>query len=239
MNPLRVGTLVFPYQAIDTVGPLDVLSSGSKLVSEFLRVYGPVDEVAAKKAPEVEFHHIGVSKEPVPLTAGFLVVPTVTIEDAPELDILLIGGPVPDGFELDPKYAQFIRQHVAAGKLLWTNCTGAFVAASAGVLDGKRATINNVEFEWVKKRFPAVNWTKETKWVVDGNIWTAAGAVAGMDMVTHWLKEQYGPEVHRLSTMGLDFEPRDTYGVLNVLPKRYDAAGRQLFTHEFFYFDSY
>lgn len=117
-------------------------------------------------------------------------------------------------------------------------CTGAFVAALAGVLDGKNATINHVEYEWVKKRFPQVKWTME-QWVVDGNIWTGSGAVAGMDMVSHWIKENYGLDVLTAGALGLDFEPRDVDGLFTVLPKRYDANGKQISTHVYKHYDEY
>ncbi len=111
----------------------------------------------------------------------------------PELDILLVAGPYLGNFELHPKHADLIRRHVAGGKLLFTTCTGASIVASTGVLDGKRATVNHVEYDWVKNRWPKVNWTDEKKWVIDGNIWTGSGAIAGMDMRGgHWLKENYG-----------------------------------------------
>lgn len=239
MSPLRVGALAYTYQAIDVIGPLDVLSSGSHWVAQSLKEYRPMSDELIALAPEIEYHHIGVTLDPVPLTAGVSIVPTATVEDALNLDILILGGPVPSTFELHPKFAEYIRQHVSAGKLLFTNCTGSLVAAMAGVLDGRNATINNAEFEWIKKRYPKVNWTTETKWVVDGNIWTAAGALAGMDMTAHWLNEKYGQDVLTLSTMGLDFEPRDVHGVQNVIPKRYDSGGKQITTHIFPYYDSY
>ena len=240
MAPLRIGSLCYDYQTIDVVGPLDVISSGSKMIGEALTEYGPISDEVLSKAPEPEFHHIGLDLNPVTqLTVGYSMVPTVTVDSAPEIDILILGGPDPTGFKLHPKYAEYIRAHVAAGKLLFTNCTGSFVAAMSGVLDGKRATVNNVEYEWVKKQFPKVNWTRDTKWVVDGNVWTAGGAVTGMDMVAHWLDENYGRDVLLLSTMGLDFEPRDVNGVLNVLPQRFDKSGKQISTHVFSYHKSY
>lgn len=240
MAPLNVGSLCYNYQSVDVIGPFDVLGSGSKELIKIVQFYSPdfTDEIAAK-APDFAFHHIGLTLDPVPLTGGLNVTPTTTIEDCPELDILLLGGPLPHVFQLDEKYAEFIRRHVAAGKLLWTNCTGSFVAAQAGVLDGKTATINNVEVGWVSQKYPKVNWTLDTKWVVDGNIWTAAGAVKGMDMAAHWLKEKYGDDVFRMSTLGLDHEPKNQDGFTETLPPRYDASGKQLPSHLFNYRTSF
>lgn len=240
MAPFHVGSLCYTYQAIDVIGPLDVLGSGSKEVVEILKYYTPAstDDIVAK-APQFVFHHIGLTLDPVPLTGGVNITPTTTLEECPELDLLLLGGPVPHTFQLDPKYVDFVRRHVAAGKLLWTNCTGAAVAASTGVLDGKNATVNNYEYGWVRHAYPKVNWTMESKWVVDGNIWTAAGAVKGMDMAAHWLKETYGNDIFIFSTSGLDHEPKEADGLTDVLPKRLDANGKQLPTHIFPHHPSY
>lgn len=239
MAPIVIGSLCYQYLAVDVIAPFDMLSGGSKLFMEGMRMYSPaITDSTVTNAPEFVFHHIGLSRDLVDLTAGLIVKPTCTVDDCPELDILLLGGPNPGPFVLQPRYAEFIRRHVASGKLLFTNCTGSFVAAMAGVLDGKNATNNHIEYEWVKQKYPKVNWSKDKKWVIDGNIWTASGPVAGMDMIIHWLREKYGKEVFTWAAMNLDFEPRDIDGV-NVIPFRYGEDGKQLFTHVHHYHNSY
>jgi transcriptional regulator GlxA family with amidase domain len=235
MAPFHFGALVYDYQAIDVFGPFDLLNSGSQAILNAIKYFTPVDERTLAKAPDFVFHHIGQTLEPVQLlTSAVTIVPTATIDNPPELDALLLGGPNPVGFTLPPAYADFIRRHVAAGKPVFTTCTGAAVLAATGVLDGRTATINNVEYYWTKEHFPKVNWTKEKKWVVDGNIWTGSGAVAGMDMVAHWIKQNYGLDVLTVGGLGLDFEPRDIDGAFDtVLKQRYDANGKRLPAHVF------
>lgn len=238
MAPIHFGCLVYDYQVIDVVGPTDLLNSASKALMTALKTYGPVNDETIARAPEFVFHHIGLTRDPVHLlTSAITIVPNTTIDECPELDCLLIAGPNPSAFELHPQYANFIRRHVASGKLIFTNCTGSAVIASTGVLDGKNATVNNVEYEWVKKRYPLVNWTREKKWVVDGNIWTGSGAVAGMDMFSHWLKINYGLDVLIQGALSLDYEPRDVDGLLTVLPKRFNENGKQVSTHAFSYYE--
>ncbi|EGR44122.1 uncharacterized protein TRIREDRAFT_70991 [Trichoderma reesei QM6a] len=236
MSRIQFGVLAYDYQVLDVAGPSDLLTCASKELMEGLRYLGPIDQATIDRAPQFDFHHIGVTRDPVQLTSSMSIVPTTTVDECPELDILLLGGPNPIGFELHPKFADLIRRHVAAGKLLFTNCTGASVAAVAGVLDGKNATVNNIEFEYAKKHYPNVKWTMDKKWVIDGNIWTGSGAVAGMDMFSYWLKENYGMDVLIQAALALDYEPRDINGLLNVIPKRYDANGQQISTHVFSYY---
>ncbi|KAF2094742.1 class I glutamine amidotransferase-like protein [Rhizodiscina lignyota] len=233
MAPIHWGALAFDYQVLDVLGPFDLLNSSSQfLLNAINDNFHPVDEKALARAPEFVFHHIGLTRDPVHLlTSELTIVPSTTLDECPELDCLLIGGANPIGFEFPPEYIEFIRRHVAAGKLLFTNCTGASHVAATGVLDGKNATVNNQEFEWVKKQFPKVKWTKEKKWIIDGNIWTGSGAVAGMDMISHWLKENFGLDVLIAGSSGLDFEPRNNDGLFEVLPQRYDSNGKHISTH--------
>ncbi|CBF71405.1 hypothetical protein AN6760.2 [Aspergillus nidulans FGSC A4] len=233
MAPIHVGALVFNYQAVDVIGPIDLLNSAGKALLTSLTQYTTLSPKTIAKAPEFVFHHIGETLDPVALTAGVTLVPTTTINDAPELDILLIGGDSPIRSNIPESYKEFIRRHVAGGKLLFTNCTGAAVVAQTGVLDGKAATVNKIEFNWIKQRYPAVKWTKAKNWIVDGNIWTGSGAVAGMDMVAHWIKENYGLDVLTEAARGLDFEPRDVNGLFTVLPPRFDADGKRIASHVF------
>lgn len=111
-------------------------------------------------------------------------------------------------FQLKEDFAEFVKKHVEDGKVLFTTCTGALAVASTGVLDGKRATVNHDVLEAAKMAVPAVKWERK-QWVVDGNLWTAGGACAGMDMMANWVMENYGMDIARIGFQLLDFEPRD------------------------------
>lgn len=233
MAAINFGALCFDYQAIDVLGPTDLLNSSSKALAKALKQYLiPIEDQVIERAPDFKFHHIGLTLEPVKLlTSAVTVVPTTTVDDCPELDILLVGGPNILAFEFPDKFAAFIRRHVASGKLLFTTCTGAGAVAATGALDGKTATVNNIEYEWCVKQYPKVKWTKEKKWIEDGNVWTASGALAGMDMISHWLIKNYGLAVFTHGALGLEYEPRDADGLFTVLPKRFDGQGNQIATH--------
>jgi transcriptional regulator GlxA family with amidase domain len=222
MSPLQFGVLMTPYQALDAVGPLDILSSASKELIGSAETGGvPGSKGLTEKAIDIQFHHINVTMDPVLLTAGFKVLPSVTCDDCPPLDCLLIGGADPFNYKISDRFAEFVRAHLAAGKVLFTTCTGAMAIAPRGLLDGKKATTNHMALPFAEKESPNVQWSKE-QWVVDGNIWSAGGACAGMDMMAHWVIENYGIEVAACAFKALDFEPRDREGKSNiVLPKQH------------------
>ncbi|KAM0186955.1 hypothetical protein ACHAPA_008051 [Fusarium lateritium] len=234
MAPLQFGVLIYDFQAIDVIGPTDLVNSCSKAYLQACSGFMKIDEEALSRASDFAFHHIGVTRDPVVIASSSItLVPTTTVDECPDLDILLLGGPDPVNFELHPKFADLIRKHVAAGKLLFTTCTGASVAAAAGVLDGRKATVNHACIPLVKQKFPNVEWTDEKQWIVDENVWTAGGAVAGMDMFAHWLKKTSGLDVLILGSSLLDYEPRGVDGILDIFPKRFNESGKQLPTHSF------
>ncbi|KAF3026936.1 hypothetical protein E8E15_003046 [Penicillium rubens] len=111
---------------------------------------------------------------------------------------------------------------------------GRISKASSCTRDLIRQHINAGKTPRRKERNYQPCWEK--KWVVDGNIWTGACAVAGMDMVACWLKEQFGLEVLTYAARNLDYEPRGVDGVSLVIPRRYDESEKQITTHAFFYY---
>ncbi|KAF5878994.1 putative dj-1 family protein [Botrytis fragariae] len=220
MAPINFGVLMIPYQTIDAAMPLDVLSSCSKSMMEACQSpEAPEIDRLLPHAIDINFFHINETLEPVELTAGFKVVPTTTIKDCPPLDYLLVGGPIPT-YQLPESFKSFIRAHVEAGKGLFTTCTGAVTVAQTGILDGKKATVNHTFIEHAKKYFPNVNWTIDAQWVIDGNIWTAGGACAGMDMMASWVMGRVEMDLAKFAFEVLDYEPRDVRGD-RVLPQQH------------------
>ncbi|KAK6614963.1 DJ-1/PfpI family protein [Botrytis cinerea] len=220
MTPINFGVLMIPYQTVDAAMPLDVLGSCSKSMMEACQSpEAPEIDRLLPHAIDINFFHINETLEPVELTAGFKVVPTTTINDCPPLDYLLIGGTIPT-YQLPESFKSFICAHVGAGKGLFTTCTGAIAVAQTGILDGKKATVNHSYIEYAKKHSPKVNWTINAQWVVDGNIWTAGGACAGMDMMASWVIDRAGMDLAKLGFEGLDYEPRDVRGD-RVFPQKH------------------
>ncbi|KAM3078273.1 hypothetical protein ACMFMG_002432 [Clarireedia jacksonii] len=224
MAPIQFGVLMVPFQTVDAAMPMDVLSACSKSLIGSIEASGdPRAASMASKAIDIEFHHINETMDPVSLTAGFKALPSTTIENCPPLDMLLIGGPDVTSWHLPDSFKQFIRKHVDAGKLIFTTCTGALSVSEAGILDGKIATVNHAMIEFAKQINPKVKWTKEKQWIVDGNIWTAGGACAGMDMMAHWVMENYAPDLVKFGFSLLDYEPRDVNGE-RVFPQQHGVS---------------
>ena len=223
MAPLNFGILMVPYQMLDVAGPFDIIHSSTKEALSFFAAAGiPGYAEVLPQALDITFHHISETLEPVAIYGGLKLLPTTTCDTCPPLDFLLVGGPDPFGYKIPERFADFLREHVKAGKQLFTTCTGALAIASSGVLDGKTATANNGVLAAASQVAPKVDWV-EKQWVEDGNVWTAGGACAGMDMIAHWVIKNLGMELAKLVFYGLDYEPRDVDGN-RVLPQQHGVA---------------
>ena len=119
---------------------------------------------------------------------------------------------------------EFIRSRFPSLKYVITVCTGARLAARAGILDGKRATTNKSAWVDTKALAPDVKWVAHARWVVDGKCWTSAGVSAGIDVTLAWIEEVYGKE--KATNVGnvMEYERHedsrwDPFAVLHGLPK--------------------
>jgi putative intracellular protease/amidase len=140
--PKKFGLLLYPgFEVLDVFGPLEALNVISR--KEFQ------DKLCIPYAQNVTLSIISQTLEPVsPATAGDVgsvlaqnIIPHFTIQTAPDLDVLLIpGGLGSDG--VDNEVIEWVRQTVPNLQYLITICTGADIAARAGVLKGLRATTN-------------------------------------------------------------------------------------------------
>lgn len=215
---ISFGVILIPFQTLDAVGPLDILSNITKpFVSAYANVIpDKIAQASVDKAPEIQFHHIGPTMDPVLLTANFHCQPTCTVDNCPKLDYLLVGGTEPSyAMNMPEPIRRFLVERSQQVKTVFTTCTGGLILAATGVLDGLKVTTNHAFIGFGGKIAPKVHWEKDPLWVVDRNaasgveFWTAAGAVAGMDMMAEWVKREFGEDLLNVSTMALEFGPRD------------------------------
>ena len=211
---------MIPFQIVDCAMPLDVISSCSKQYLLDMDSFG-VPKGMIERGIDIEFHYIGATMDPVKLTAGFKALPTCTPENCPKLDYLLVGGPDPRYTETMPKeFFNFMQEKIKEVKTVFTTCTGGMVVGATGALDGIEATTNHGAVPLAQQMMPKVKWTKEKQWVVSegGKFWTAGGASAGMDMVAHWVMENYDMDVAMFAFTALDYHPRGLDKQLIKLP---------------------
>lgn len=112
-------------------------------------------------------------------------------------DTLIVGGDN-DCILPSENLLKFIQDAPANVRRIASICTGAFILAEAGLLEGKRATTHWMYVNSFKKRFPNVILDEDRIFVVDGQIWTSAGLTAGVDLGLAILENDFGAELARM-----------------------------------------
>lgn len=180
-----IGIWLYPQaEVLDFAGPFEVFTTASRL---YLRKF--------PEEPE-RFRVVLVadSLEPVPARAGFTVLPQVTRHHHPALDILIIPGGVVDA-ELDkPEVLQWIREIQPRTMITASVCTGAFLLAQLGLLDGLLATTHWEDCDDLARRYPQIDVRREVDFVDCGKIVTSAGISAGINMSLHLVQRMMGRE---------------------------------------------
>src|SRR3979490_1255735 len=116
--------------------------------------------------------------------------------DNRNFDTLMVGGSAVAG-ALTPGVIKFLRRGLRRSRRVASTCTGAFVLAEAGLLDGRRATTHWHRARELQARFPKVKVEEDRIFITDGPVWTSAGMTAGIDLALAMIEEDLGLEAAR------------------------------------------
>jgi transcriptional regulator GlxA family with amidase domain len=180
MRTQRVAVALFDgVQSLDVTGPLEVFDGGNTWQAE------------TGGAPAYEITTVSAGGRPVRTSSGLTLVPDADLRDVSSCDLLLVPGgkgtTVPDAELID-----WIRLRAPRAARVVSVCSGAFLLAEAGVLDGRRATTHWAYCAALAERFPDVEVVAEPIFVRDGHVATSAGVTAGIDLALALLEEDLG-----------------------------------------------
>jgi cyclohexyl-isocyanide hydratase len=158
MSTLHIGLLVFPQVTqLDLTGPLQVFA----------------------RLPGTTVHLIWKRIEPVPSDTVLALLPTVTFDDCPQLDVICVpGGAGSDDMVNDAETLAFLRRQAAGARYVTSVCTGALVLGAAGLLQGYKSTTHWSALEFLAA-FGAI--PTATRVCIDRNRITGGGVTAGID----------------------------------------------------------
>lgn len=190
---LRIGIALFEgAEELDWAGPWEVLAAWSSL--------WPDDDVEVVTVAETS----GL----VTCAKGLRVLPDWTWETVPRLDVLVYPGGVGTRTELqDEAVLERLRSLHAAGTLLASVCTGALVLASAGLLDGRPATTWWGAVDELAELGSGIEPRPDDRFVDTGDIVTAAGVSAGIDMALHLVARLHSVERAREVRRYIQYDP--------------------------------
>ncbi|WFU31712.1 GlxA family transcriptional regulator [Bradyrhizobium brasilense] len=178
---MRIALLAPPgVQSLDIVGPAEVFWEAARRLGD-------------PNAYTVQV--IAGSTHPVLGTGGlrFLADRHIFEPDEP-IDTLLVGGD-PSFETIDPAIVQWLRRRARTVRRLGSVCTGVFLLAAAGLLEGKRVTTHWECAARLRAEYPNLDIDSDQIFIRDGNLCTTAGVTAGMDLALALVEEDYGREL--------------------------------------------
>jgi transcriptional regulator GlxA family with amidase domain len=146
-------------------------------------------------APIYEIQVLSERGGPVRSSMG-PVMETAPLDEA-TFDTVIFGGDL-DGADVSESMVEAVRRAASAARRTASICTGAFVLAQAGLLDGRSVTTHWAQARCLAMRYPKIKLDPDRIFIVDGPIWTSAGASAGVDLALGMIENDLGPEIARL-----------------------------------------
>ena len=182
-QPKIIAILALPnVQLLDVAGPLDVFAEAN------------IQARAAVYALRV----IGTSTGTVRSSSGTRIMADRVVGDVPDekIDTLLAAG-APNAADMapDPKLIQWLNKIIPTVRRYGSVCSGAFILAKAGLLNGRRVTTHWAQAERLASSFPKINVDADAIHVRDGRLRTAAGVTAGLDLALALVEEDLGREI--------------------------------------------
>jgi transcriptional regulator GlxA family with amidase domain len=170
------------FQLLDVSGPLDVFAE------------------ANARAGATAYRLIIVAGAPGPVrsSSGARLMPDYVIGDIRHepIDTLLVAGsPAAAYVRPDPTLVAWLRRTAPGVRRYGSVCAGAFLLAAAGLLDGRRVTTHWAVARELAQRYPSVTVDEDAIHVRDGQLWTAAGVTAGLDLALALIEEDLGREL--------------------------------------------
>src|SRR4029077_6746196 len=145
--------------------------------------------------PWYEFLVVAAGSTPVRTQTGFTIDTPYGLADAARADTIVVPGWSDPDDSPSADLCAALRAAEARGARIVSVCTGAFVLAAAGLLDGRRATTHWLFADRLRERFPRVEVDPNVLYVEDGRIFTSAGTPAGMDLCLHLVSLDHGADV--------------------------------------------
>jgi transcriptional regulator GlxA family with amidase domain len=193
-----VGILLFDgVEVLDFAGPFEVFS-----VAGFMNRSGGGPAISPVTIAE---------RSPVTASGGLRVLPDALLAEAPALDCLLVpGGQGTRRQVSNPELLDWIAARAAAVETLVSVCTGAFLLAERGLLDGRPVTTHWASLDRLQATYPAVQVRPGQRFVDDSTVLTSAGVSAGIDLALHLVARWLGDDAASRTARAMEYDWRQT-----------------------------
>ncbi len=163
-------------------------------------------------AADFDVYTVGETREPVTTAMGMTVVPKYAFADAPQPDVLVVpGGGIRAARDSQPTL-KWVRDVTARAQHTMSVCNGAFILASAGLLDGLTATTTASRIDELAREYPKTKVVNDQRFVDNGKIITAAGLSSGIDGALHVIAAMKGKGMAQLAALSEEYDWRPDSG---------------------------
>ena len=184
--------------------PVAFLISDGAVVIDFCGPWEVFQDVMIPGREEMPFrlYTVAETKKPIRSSGGMQIVPDYTIQEAPPPKVIVIPA------QSQPSLAilEWIRKSSKTTDVTMSVCTGAFLLAKTGLLNGRSATTYHGAFERFATQFPDVQLKRGARFVENGNVATAGGLSSGIDLALRVVERYYGREVARKTAYDLEYQ---------------------------------
>lgn len=189
----RIAIYLFEgVEELDWVGPWEVLASWAQ--------WFPDDDVAV--------YTVARTEGPVRCAKGVRVLPDHSLDEAPAPDVLLVPGGQGTRPQIgDEAIREWLRGAASSGVLMTSVCTGSLLLADAGLLDGRPATTHWASLDRLGELGEGVDVRADDRFVDSGEVITAAGVSAGIDMALHLVARLASEETARQVRRYIQYDP--------------------------------
>lgn len=143
--------------------------------------------------PLYEMHYISEKGGLVRSSTG-MVIDSKPFHSATYDTVIVGGGPTILEHAPAP-LLKFMRKAAATSRRVASICTGTFILAEAGILDGRRVTTHWLHARELQARYPEIKMEEDRIFIIDGNVWTSAGMTAGIDLALALVEKDFGAEL--------------------------------------------
>jgi len=188
---MKIGIYIYDdAEVLDFAGPYEVFSTAARI---------------SDSEPKFQVFLVGETGQMVTARAGFRVHPDYGFHNCPDLDVLIVAGGVHDNEMEKSSVITWLAQQLREAKLVASVCTGVFLLAQTGIVDGLHVTTHWQDVADLRMRFPQLTVVENLRWLDQGRILTSGGISAGIDMSLHMLQRLYGLGLAQATAKQMEF----------------------------------
>jgi transcriptional regulator GlxA family with amidase domain len=200
MNIKKVTILGLYHSMATTIfGPMDILNQAGRLWNR------------VNNSPQTPFFDVSIASpdgQPIKCTNNVLIQPHCSIKEINETDLIIIASAtyIKKILKKNPELVPWLLQQYNQGAQIASICTGVFLLAETGLLDGKSATLHWGFTEMFKQQYPGINLKQDKMFIDQGDLYCSAGVNAGLDLTLYLVEKFCGRQtaVKCAKTMVLD-----------------------------------